>query len=42
MTELHEAARAGNHQRVIELLNEGINENAKGDDGWTALHKAAI
>jgi len=41
LTPLHTAAGRG-HKEIVELLiTAGADVNAKGDYGWTPLHKAA-
>jgi cytohesin len=39
--DLRMAAMAGNVKEVKRLLDKGVDVNAGGDDGWTALHWAA-
>ncbi|MEM3964298.1 MAG: ankyrin repeat domain-containing protein [Thermofilaceae archaeon] len=41
MSELHEAVREGDLQRVKKLLEQGANVNARSRVGWTPLHWAA-
>jgi ankyrin repeat protein len=41
MTSLHAAARKGLKEVVELLISEGVDVNAKNEDGWTPLHMAA-
>jgi len=41
MATIHNAARAGNLNRVRALLNQGVPVNARSLTGWTPLHMAA-
>lgn len=40
-TPLHYAVAEGNEQDVSRLLNEGVDVNARDDNGWSPLHFAA-
>ena len=40
--ELLEAARNGDLIKVQTLLEKGANPNAKDNNGWTPLHRAAF
>ena len=35
--DIFRAARTGNNQRIVELLNKGVDIDAKNNDEWTAL-----
>ncbi|CAG5099246.1 Oidioi.mRNA.OKI2018_I69.XSR.g16377.t2.cds [Oikopleura dioica] len=39
-TALHRATIKGDHKKVVELLGQGADVNAKDYAGWTALHEA--
>lgn len=39
---LHEAASAGDAERVKQLLDRGVKVNARDAEGRTALHEAAL
>ena len=38
----HAAASVGDLNRVKECISKGVPLNAKGTNGWTALHRAAF
>ena len=38
----HAAASVGDLERVKECISKGVALNAKGTNGWTALHRAAF
>ncbi|KAL8387845.1 hypothetical protein RB595_009633 [Gaeumannomyces hyphopodioides] len=39
---LESASLNGDHETVKRLLEDGVNANAKGRNGWTALHLASM
>ena len=40
--ELRDSAKAGNLEKVKELISRGVDLNAKDNLNWTALHHAAF